>query len=132
LEAGNFIEAPIFETEASKILLPDEGQPFGPYRIVREIGRGGMGAVYLAEHAETGKRVALKRIHLGLEFEAVVQRFQAERRILAHLTHPYIAQLLDGGSTPDGRLYLVMEYVPGQPIDELCRTRELALPERLD
>jgi serine/threonine protein kinase len=88
--------------------------------VVREIGRGGMGAVFLAErddgHFE--QRVAVKLIKRGMDTELVLRRFRAERQILASLQHPNIARLLDGGTTGDGLPYFVMEYIDGQPIDE--------------
>ncbi|PYQ59153.1 MAG: hypothetical protein DMF53_19250, partial [Acidobacteria bacterium] len=107
-----------------------EGQRVGPYRVVREIGRGGMGAVYLAVRAdeEFDQRVALKLVGLGSAAE-IVRRFRAERQILAHLDHPNIAKLLDGGTAEDGRPYFVMEYVEGRPIDEYAG--KLPLRERL-
>jgi serine/threonine protein kinase/Flp pilus assembly protein TadD len=102
----------------------------GPYRIVREIGRGGMGVVYLAARADGQfrKQVALKLIQAHLGAEEVVRRFRTERQVLATLEHPNIARLLDGGATEDGSPYLVMEYVEGEPIDRWCETR--AVPER--
>src|SRR5690606_36361399 len=90
----------------------------GPYRIVKEIGRGGMGTVYLAERdAPFRKRVALKLIKRGMDTDEIIRRFRYEREILARLEHPHVARLLDGGTAEDGRPYLVMEYVDGQPID---------------
>lgn len=105
----------------------------GPYRIVREIGRGGMGAVYLAtrDDDEFQREVAVKIVKRGMDTDAIVQRFRNERQILALLEHPRIARLYDGGSTPDGRPYLVMEYVPGEPLVAYCRQRNLPVQERL-
>ena len=110
----------------------DETAParIGAYRIVREIGRGGMGVVYLAERAdgEFRQRVAIKLIATTDADDPLHQRFLAERQILAGLEHPNIARLLDGGVTDDGRPYLVMEYVDGVPITTYCDTHRLDVP----
>jgi len=110
-----------------------ETERIGPYRLVRELGRGGMGIVYLAERADGQfwQRVAVKLVQRGLHGPELRGRFEAERQILAALEHPNIARLLDGGITPDGRPYLVMECVDGLPIDEYCRRHDLDLRERL-
>ncbi len=116
---------------AGDTLLP-EGTPVGVYRIDRPIGRGGMGQVYRAERlAPFSQTVALKVIRRGLDTEDVLRRFEAERQILANLSHPNIARLLDGGALPDGRPYLVMEYIEGQPITRFCNTYRLTLSQRL-
>jgi eukaryotic-like serine/threonine-protein kinase len=109
-------------------------QRVGPYRIVRELGHGGMGIVYLAERADAAfeKQVAIKIVRGGLASEPAVARFADERRILATLEHPGIARLLDAGVTSDGLPYLVMEYVDGIAIDEYCDTAKLSLQERLE
>jgi non-specific serine/threonine protein kinase/serine/threonine-protein kinase len=109
------------------------GRRFGPYRVTRELGRGGMGAVYLAERADGTfqQRVALKLVKRGMDIEQVVARFRAERQILASLEHPNIARLLDGGASDDGQPFLVMEYIDGQRIDEYVRERKLSVPQRL-
>ena len=98
------------------------GRRIGPYELVREIGRGGMGTVCLAVRADEAfhKVVALKLVSGGLEAAYFLKRFRAERQILASLTHPNIAMLLDGGTTDEGLPYFVMEYVDGRPIDEWC------------
>src|SRR5690349_8269126 len=106
----------------------------GPFRIVRELGHGGMGVVYLAERegAEFRQRVALKLVrHLGAR-ESVRQRFSEERRILALLEHPRIAHLVDGGLTSDGLPYFAMELVEGEPIDVYCDTHHLTVEQRVD
>lgn len=92
----------------------------GPYRILREIARGGMGRVYLAERVDPDlpQQVALKLVKRGMDTDDVLLRFRQERRILASLNHPGIARLLDGGATPDGRPWLAMEYVEGDPLGE--------------
>jgi len=109
------------------------GQRIGPYEIQRELGRGGMGAVYLAARADSEFRheVALKIIKRGMDTDAIVRRFRTERQILADFKHPNIARLLDGGTTSDGLPYLVMEYVQGQPITAYCDERRLGIDGRL-
>jgi non-specific serine/threonine protein kinase/serine/threonine-protein kinase len=104
----------------------------GPYRVVREIGRGGMGTVYLGERddGQFEQRVALKVIKRGMDTDAVLRRFYAERQILARLQHPNITRLLDGG-TFDHRPYFVMEYLEGEPLVEYCRVRNLPVRERI-
>ena len=113
-------------------MVPNGGQ-IGAYRIVRELGRGGMGTVFLAERADAQfeQRAAIKLIKRGMDSDAVLQRFRHERQILAGLDHPNIARLLDGGTTGDGLPYFVMEHVDGLPIDEYCRTRRLPAEARL-
>ncbi len=110
-----------------------EGMRLGPYRVISELGRGGMGAVYLAVRDEPGftQKVALKLIKRGMDTEEIVRRFVAERQILASLTHPNIARLFDGGSAPDGRPYFVMEYVEGRPITAYADERKLPVEVRL-
>lgn len=105
----------------------------GPFRVVREIGRGGMGAVYLGERDDDQfrQRVALKLVRGGMGEEHLVRRFLEERRILAALEHPNVARLVDGGITPDGLPYFAMEYVDGEPITEYCDARRVPLEGRL-
>jgi len=104
------------------------------YSLIRVLGRGGMGTVFLAEHEgeDFQQRVALKLLRRGLDTDDVLERFVDERRILAKLSHPNIARLHDGGSTPGGRPYLVMEYVEGEPITEHCDRERLDLRGRLE
>ena len=106
----------------------------GPYRLLRPIGHGGMGTVYLAarDDDEYRRRVAVKLIQPGLHSAAVARRFRTERQILANLDHPHIAGLFEGGTTPDGRPYFVMEYIDGTPIDRYCDERRLDLGARLE
>ncbi len=108
------------------------GQRIGPYRVVREIGRGGMGSVYLAdrEDADFHQRVAIKLVRSGLAGSEIERRFLSERRILAQLEHPAIARLIDGGVTDSGQPYLAMEYVEGTPIDAYCDEKRLTVEER--
>lgn len=118
---------------------PDEGaaapapERLGPYAVVREIGRGGMGAVYLAARAddEFEKRVAIKLVPGGAGSATLRERFRQERQILARLDHPNIARLLDGGTTADGTPWVAMEYVDGLPITEYCDRHALGLDARL-
>ena len=114
-------------------ILPAEGERVGPYRIVRPLGRGGMGAVFLAERADGQfeQQVALKLIRGGAASGQIVQRFQSERQILARLQHPYIARLLEGGLTEDGRPYFAMEYVDGVPFDQYCDAHDASISERI-
>lgn len=110
-----------------------EGTVVGRYRVVREIGRGGMAIVYLAERVDDDfhQKVALKLLKRGLDTEEVVRRFLQERQILAAASHPDVARLLDGGVTADGRPFLAMEYVDGVPIDRYCDERRLSVDARL-
>jgi len=110
------------------------GRRLGPYRIVGEAGRGGMSQVFKAvrDDQQYEKQVAIKLLKPGLDTDSLLRRFKAERQILAQLSHPNIAHLLDGGATEDGAPYLVMEYIEGQPIDAYCDDRELGVNERID
>src|SRR5471032_643186 len=105
----------------------------GPYQLIRKIGQGGMGQVWLAEQTTPVRRqVALKLIRAGLYDQALFQRFQSERQSLAMMDHPAIAKVFEAGSTPEGQPYLVMEYVPGLPITEYCDQKKLTIRERLE
>src|SRR5450631_363122 len=111
---------------------PEATQRIGPYRLVQLIGEGGMGEVRLAERLEHVRRkVAVKVVKAGMDTKQVVARFESERQALALMDHPAIARVLDGGSTPEGRPYFVMEYVAGVSITEHCDTHKLSTPERL-
>ena len=105
----------------------------GPYRVERELGRGGMGTVYLAVRAddEYRKRVAIKVLRRGMETDDIVRRFRNERQILASIDHPHVAKLFDGGATDDGLPYFVMEYVDGRQIDDYCDAHRLSIADRL-
>jgi tetratricopeptide (TPR) repeat protein len=111
-----------------------EGRRVGAYRIIREIARGGMGAVFLAERADGQyeQQVAVKVIKRGMDTDHVLARFRAERQILASLVHPNIARLLDGGTTEDGRPYFAMEYIEGHRIDVWCASHGLDPRRRLE
>jgi eukaryotic-like serine/threonine-protein kinase len=137
--SAHFLESPAAAIAAPLIDPPSgEGTPdapahVGPFRVVREIGRGGMGAVYLAQRDDDQfeQRVALKLVRGGFGSEHLVRRFLAERRILAALEHVNIARLVDGGVTADGMPYFAMEYVDGEPILAYCDRRSLGVDERL-
>src|SRR5262245_35089982 len=135
--AGSFLHVAALE-HATRLPATDgmnslAGCRIGPYKLIREIARGGMGAVYLAARAdeEYRKQVAIKIVKRGMDTEAIVRRFRKERQILAGLDHPNIARLLDGGTTEDGLPYFVMEYVEGLPLDTYCDTHKLSIAERL-
>jgi tetratricopeptide (TPR) repeat protein len=126
---------------ASRRPEPEIGRKFaseskraGPYLLDRLLGRGGMGAVYLAHRADGHfeQNVAIKLIDLPVASDLFRERFRQERQILAGLQHPYIARLLDGGLTQDGELYLAMEYVDGVPIHRFCEERHLSVRRRLE
>jgi tetratricopeptide (TPR) repeat protein len=120
------------EPGAEREALPDRRR-IGPYELDRLLGRGGMGAVYLAHRADGQfeQQVAIKLIDLPLATDFFRERFRMERQILAGLQHPFIARLLDGGVSADGDLYLAMEYVDGTPISRFCDTRRLNIRQRL-
>ncbi len=136
-EADAFLEEPAGQYAAPLLDEQDqamgEGRRAGPYRLLRSLGRGGMGTVYLAtrddEHFE--QQVAVKLIRRGLDTNDVLRRFLHERQILARLDHPAVARLLDGGETEDGRPFFAMEYVEGEPIDAYCDRLRLGVTERL-
>ncbi|HRH44921.1 MAG TPA: serine/threonine-protein kinase, partial [Pyrinomonadaceae bacterium] len=109
------------------------GAQIGQFKIICEIGRGGMGAVYLAERtgADFAQKAALKLIKRGMDTDFIVQKFQTERRILSRLNHPFIAKLLDGGTTDDGLPYFVMEFVEGENLKDFCRKHELSVEAKL-
>jgi TolB-like protein/predicted Ser/Thr protein kinase len=106
----------------------------GPYRILREVGRGGMGTVYLGQRDDGEgfrQRVALKLVRGAFAADWLVSRFLAERRILASLEHPHVARLYDGGTAPDGTPWFAMEYVEGEPLDRWRQSRDVPLATRL-
>jgi serine/threonine protein kinase/tetratricopeptide (TPR) repeat protein len=106
---------------------------FGRYRVVRPLGQGGMGTVYLAEQQEPIRRwVALKVVKLGMDTSEVLARFAQERQALAMMDHPHIARIFDAGATGKGRPYFVMEYIEGVPITQYCDGRRLTIPQRLE
>lgn len=114
-------------------LTPKPPETIGAYRILREVGHGGMGVVYLGERAdgEFTKQVAIKLITRGRPDAGLERRFRRERQILAQFEHPGIARLLDGGATEDGQPYFVMEYIGGLPLLEYCDSKQLSIHDRL-
>lgn len=137
-ESDSLLEAPAYEAISN--LVEDTTTPsrvgmiVGAYRIESEIGRGGMGAVYLASRADEAfdKKVAVKLIKRGFDTDEIIRRFRHERQILAALEHPNITRLLDGGSTDDGLPYLVMDYVDGKPLNVYSNENRLSIKKRLD
>jgi serine/threonine protein kinase len=116
-------------------LIPsDAGRMIGQYKLIKCIGSGGMGAIYLAERADQQfqMQVAIKLIKRGMDTDSILRRFQHERQILASLEHPNIARLLDGGTTEDGVPYFVMEYIEGHRIDRYAEEHQLPISERLE
>jgi len=109
------------------------GEWIGPYRVLREIGHGGMGSVYLAvrDDDQYSKQVAIKLVGAHLRSPQALARLRNERQILANLEHPHIARLLDGGTTPQGIPYVAMEYVDGEPITDYCFSRGISIEDRL-
>jgi eukaryotic-like serine/threonine-protein kinase len=136
LERGVVAAAPeLISALASRTEPVEEavGRLIGHWRVLRALGRGGMGEVLLAERADGdfAQQAAIKRLKRGMDSDEVLRRFAQERRILAGLNHPQIARLLDGGLDADGRPYFAMEYVEGEPITDYARRRELGVRERL-
>ncbi len=133
---GEGVLATAIETAAESILEEPNivGMRLGAYRVTSEIGRGGIGAVYLAERDDDQyhKKVAIKIVKHGMDTAEILGRFRHERQILANLDHPYIARLVDGGTTPDGRPFFVLEFVEGQSIDTYCDERELSVEGRIE
>lgn len=139
---GRRLETPLLE-RAGRLLANNvlqaaptdhaSGESIGPWRLIEELGRGGMGTVWLAERANGAfeQRVALKLLKRGLDSDAILNRFLAERRILARLAHPNIARLIDGGMTGAGRPYFAMELVSGEPITRWCDAAKLSVRERV-
>jgi serine/threonine-protein kinase len=133
-----YLEEPILLLSQLTEAPPEGGDSLpspsiGPYRLIRRLGRGGMGEVFLAARpvADVEQVVALKVVRRGMDTDEVLQRFRLERRILANLHHPNIAQLVDAAATDDGRPYFVMEYVDGTPLLEYCDAKRLTIPARL-
>jgi len=136
-QAGGFLESAPQPSrdlwDASLEEKPWIGRRLGAYEIIEEIGEGGMGSVFRAVRAddEYRKQVAIKVVRPGFETAFALSRFRAERQILADLEHPNIARLIDGGATPEGLPYFVMELVEGLPIDQFCDSHRLTMRERL-
>lgn len=130
------VEAMLKEWAEERESAPSDpllGRRIWSYRILREIGRGGMGIVYLAQQEEPIQRlVALKAVRLGMNSEEIVSRFQRERQALALMNHPCIAKVFDAGMTEEGRSYFVMEYVKGKAISEYCDLERMPIRDRLE
>ena len=136
-QADSFLEnkpgAGLEQTAMHSTLLISAGEAIGPYKLLEEIGEGGMGSVWVAQQSEPIKRkVAIKLIKAGMDSKAVLARFGAERQALAMMDHPNIARVLDGGMTEQGRPYFAMEYVKGVPLTEYCDQAKLSVKERLE
>lgn len=137
--AGPFLERPVVTPSGTPaFLLPEpsaadlSGQRIGPYRLLEILGHGGMATVYRAQREDEFRRqVAIKVLRGDLPLPELTRRLRVERQVLAQLEHPSIARLYDGGTTPDGRPFLVMELIEGAPIDVHCRRRKLSLEARL-
>jgi eukaryotic-like serine/threonine-protein kinase len=139
--AEDLLNAPVMENSGLYVFAemienddPMIGKIIGVYRLEKEIGRGGMGTVYLAERADGSfrQRVAIKLIKRGMDTDFILRRFRQERQILAALNHPNIARLLDGGTTTDDLPYFVMEYIEGKPLYKFSDERKLSIAERLN
>lgn len=121
-----------FEATLSHSAHNPDVTSIGPYRLIRKLGEGGMGEVWLAEQTTPIHRtVALKLVKAGMDSRAVFSRFDSERQALALMQHPNIAKVFEAASTPDGRPYFVMEYVPGLPITTYCDKNRLTIDQRL-
>ncbi|MFI5180046.1 MAG: protein kinase [Thermoanaerobaculia bacterium] len=139
-DAGSFLEEPALQlvtpqpAPSEQAETPNATRRIGAWTLLQEIGRGGMGTVFLAERTDRdfAMKVALKVINRGMDTDTIVRRFRTERRILAGLEHPGIARLIDGGTTDDGLPFFVLEYVEGMPIDAWCDVRRLGVRARLE
>jgi protein tyrosine kinase len=117
-------EGETYVESSAKTSEPPETRSIGPYRLIRKLGQGGMGQVWLAEQTSPlHRQVALKVVRAGIFNEILLQRFLAERQSLAIMSHPCIAKVFDAGATPGGQPYFVMEYVPGLPITNYCDSK---------
>ncbi|MEO8660259.1 MAG: protein kinase, partial [Bryobacteraceae bacterium] len=121
------------DTLPTSTMAPQGATTIGPYRVLRQLGAGGMGVVYLAVRDDGAfrKNVALKVLRGNTASRDLVQRFHQERQVLADLDHPNIARILDGGQTADGVPYYVMDFVDGEPLDRYCDSQTLDLPGRI-
>ncbi|HUQ71007.1 MAG TPA: serine/threonine-protein kinase, partial [Planctomycetaceae bacterium] len=134
-ELGSFRdESPaVAQTIDSRSAQEAPGTQIGPYKLLQQIGEGGMGTVYMAEQTEPVRRkVAIKVIKPGMDSRQIIARFEAERQALSMMDHVNIARVLDVGATEQGRPYFVMELVHGTPVTRYCDENQLALPARLD
>ncbi len=131
--SGGLLDTPFWPGRSETIDLPGNGTHIGPYKILKELGSGGMGMVYQVVRAdEVFFRVsALKMVRPEYASPAIMKFFQQERQILAQLDHPNISKIMDGGTTPSGVPYFVMDYVDGLPLDEFCRQNAVPLERKL-
>jgi serine/threonine protein kinase/WD40 repeat protein len=133
-QVGSFLESPALAlgTTIEASLAERSGTVIGPYKLLEQIGEGGMGLVFVAEQTQpVQRRVALKVIKPGMDSRQVIARFEAERQALALMDHPNIARVFDGGTTASGRPYFVMELVRGLPITQFCDDNRLTIQQRL-
>src|SRR5205823_1009604 len=132
-KVGSFLDSPAAGptlTLAPPQAMEGPGTVIGPYKLLEQIGEGGMGLVYMAEQTQPVRRkVALKIIKPGMDTKQVIARFEAERQALALMDHPHIARVLGAGATESGRPYFVMELVRGIPITDYCDREQLPIPE---
>jgi serine/threonine protein kinase/Flp pilus assembly protein TadD len=134
-EGGSFLESPLPGIDATidRPIAEGPGSIIGPYKLLQQIGEGGMGVVFMAEQTEPIQRtVALKIIKPGMDTRQVIARFEAERQALAMMDHPNIAKVLDAGTTESSLPYFVMELVKGVPVTKYCDDKHLPLPARLE
>jgi serine/threonine protein kinase len=135
-EAGSFLHDPAAGTPATVDQAPvseGPGTVVGSYKLLEQIGEGGFGVVFMAEQQRPVRRkVALKILKPGMDTRQVVARFEAERQALALMDHPHIAHVFEGGETPAGRPYFVMELVKGVPITDFCDQQQRTVRERLE
>jgi WD40 repeat protein len=138
-DPGSFMKSPVAGSAAVDVATLDEpmterpGTVIGPYKLLEQIGEGGFGVVFMAQQTQPVRRkVALKILKAGMDTRQVIARFEAERQALAMMDHPNIAKVHDGGATPTGRPYFVMELVKGVPITEFCDQNHLTLRQRLE
>ncbi|MGH7202619.1 MAG: serine/threonine-protein kinase [Planctomycetaceae bacterium] len=136
-KAGEFLEPPARPAGEETVAYVPGGEQAGTviagrYKLLEQIGEGGMGAVWVAEQIQPVRRkAALKLIKAGMDSKSVLARFEAERQALALMDHPHIAKVLDGGVTEQGRPFFVMEYVKGVPLTQYCDENRLTVEERL-
>src|SRR5215813_7179634 len=131
--AGSLLESPAAIVATVDSAATSVGTQIGPYKLLEQIGEGGMGLVYMAEQQQPVRRlVALKLVKPGMDSKQVIARFEAERQALAMMDHPNIAKVHDAGTTDTGRPYFVMELVRGIPISEFCDQQKLTVRQRLE
>jgi serine/threonine protein kinase len=131
-QSGDLLDLPEATASFGDTNLHQPGMMVGPYKLLPQIGEGGMGTVYMAEQTQpVQRRVALKIIKAGMDSRQIIARFEAERQALALMDHPNIAKVFDGGVCAVGRPYFAMELVKGKPITSYCDEHHLTRQERL-